>query len=199
MSGDDHWPCRMLSPGDLSVHSTLAVLLVHREEAGGVGGRDVDVVEVDAVGGADEQHVADAADRATAHVVLGDAHLGHHVVPPDDVGFVLVLVRLGRVGAVVLAVVKTVGVQADDFAPVGDVPQAIALAIGRAADALLRPIVHAALRQLGVGVLPEELARLLVEAQQAAQIDRGRIPLDVAGAVVGADVTPCRWRPPGLP
>src|SRR5580704_16027912 len=35
--GDDHCPCRMLSPGDLSVHSTLAVVLSMAKKLGAFG------------------------------------------------------------------------------------------------------------------------------------------------------------------
>ncbi len=165
----------------------LGRVLVHREKAGSVRRRNIDVIEVDAIRGADKEHITHAANRAAAHVVLRDAHLGHHVILPDDVRFIFVLVRFGRVGAVVLAVVKAIGVETDDLAAIIHVPQPVPLAIRRAADALLRPVVHAALRKLGAGILPEELPRLLVEAKQAAQVDGAGIALDVAGTVVCAD------------
>jgi len=66
---------------------------------------------------------------------------------------------------------KALGIEADDLAPIIHVPKALALAIRRAADALLRPIVHAALGQFRAGILPEEFPCLLVEAKQAAQVD----------------------------
>ncbi len=119
--------------------------------------------------------------------MLRDAHLGHHVVLPNDVGLILVLVGLGRVGAVVFSVVEAVGVEADDLAPVIDIPETVPSAIRRAADSLLGPIVHATLRKLGIGILPEEFPGLLVKTEQAAEVDCSRVSLDVAGAVVGAD------------
>ena len=81
---------------------------------------------------------------------------------------------------------KPFDVEAAHFAAVGDEPQPIALAVGHRADALVRPVVHAARRQLGAGVLPQKLAVLDVEAQQAAEIDVGRIPLEIRGRVVAA-------------
>ena len=61
----------------------FAGVLVEAEEARGVRRRDVDMIDVDAVRGVDEQDVADGRDRATAHVVLRDAELLHHVERPD--------------------------------------------------------------------------------------------------------------------
>ena len=115
-------------------------------------------------------------------------NLLHHVELPDDVGFVLAGVLFILVGAVVLVVVKALGVEADDLAAAGDEPQPVPFDAGRAADAHQRPIVHAAGGQLLARVLPEELAVGFVEAQEHAQVDRGRIALQIAGAVVGADV-----------
>ena len=120
--------------------------------------------------------------------MLRDAQLLHHVEVPDDVGFVFVVVDFFLVRAVVLAVVEALGVEAADFAAAGDEPQPVAFHQRRAADALQRPVVDAAGRQLFAAVLPEEFAVLDVEAQQAAQVDIGRVPLEPAAAVVGADV-----------
>ena len=80
----------MLRPGELSVQSTFPVFLSIAKKLGACGRGDVVVLDVDAVRRADEQHVAGGGDRATAHVVLRDAQLLHHVEDPDDVGFVLV-------------------------------------------------------------------------------------------------------------
>src|SRR5204863_6880870 len=66
---------------------------------------------------------------------------------------------------------------------------------GRAADALAGPVDDAARFQLLVGLLPEELAGLLVKAHADAEVDRLFLAVlldDVLGvarlAVVGADV-----------
>ncbi len=104
----------------------FAGVLVHGHEAGSGRGRNGGVAFVDAVGRVHEQDVAGRGNRATAHVVLRDLQLAHHVDQPDDVGLVLVFVRLGLVRAVVFAVVKAFDVQADDLTAAGDVPQAVA-------------------------------------------------------------------------
>src|SRR3954463_104195 len=36
-AGDDHWPCKMLRPGDLSVHSTFFVFLSRAMKLGACG------------------------------------------------------------------------------------------------------------------------------------------------------------------
>jgi hypothetical protein len=104
------------------------------------------VLDVDAVGGVDEKDVARGGDRAAAHIVLRDAHLlRHHVEDPDDVGFFLKVVRFATcfeqlffllVGAVVFAIVKSLGVETTNFTPAGDEPESIALRLSRAADTL---------------------------------------------------------------
>ena len=149
----------MLRPGELSVQSTFGRVLVHHEEAGCIGGGDVVVLDVDAVGSVDEEQVAGVGDRATAHVVLRDAQLLHHVEDPDDVGFVVGRDWFVRVGAVVLAVVETFGVEAADFAAAGDEPEPVALDQRRGADALLRPVVDAAGRQLLAASAARETCR----------------------------------------
>ena len=71
----------------------LARVLVHRDEARRFRGGNHDVRLIHAVAGVDEQDVAPARHRATAHVVLRRAQLLHHVVRPDHVGLVLVVGR----------------------------------------------------------------------------------------------------------
>src|SRR5690606_22376156 len=166
----------------------LASVLIQADEAGGIGGGQVDVAFVHAVGGADKEQIANRRDRATAHVVLGDAQLFHHVVDPDDVGFVGGFRHFAGEGAIVFAVVEALSIQALHFATAGDEPQAFAFHQRRAADALQRPVVHAAGGQLFAAVLPEELAVALAEGQQAAQVDVGRVALQPAAAVIGAHV-----------
>ena len=163
----------------------LAGLLVQGDEAGGVGGGDVVVRLVDAVGRADQQQVAGGGDRAAGHVVLQRAELAHHVERPDDVGFVGRGGRLGGERPVVLAVEEALGVEADDFAAVGDDPEPVALDQGAVADALLRPVDGPAGGELLGRVLPEELAVGAAEGQQAAQVDVGRVAFEPAGPVVG--------------
>ena len=95
---------------------------------------------------------------------------------------------LFREGAIVLVVVKAFGIEAGDFTAAGDEPQPVAFDQRRAANALQRPIVYAAGRQLLAGMLPQKLPVGFVEAEQAAQVDFRRIPLQIAGAVVRADI-----------
>ena len=158
----------MLRPGRRIGPQHVFRVLVDREEAGRLRRGDVVVLDIHAVRRANEKHVARAGDRAIGHVVLRYAHLLHHVEVPNDVGFVLVGVFFLLVGAVVLAVVETFGVEAANFAATGDEPQPVAFDERRTADALQRPIVNAAGRQLLAAMLPEEFAVLRVEAQQAA-------------------------------
>ena len=89
-----------------------------------------------------------------------DVQFGDHVEFPDQI-------RVGGCGgglvgdgAVVLAVAEALGVEAYDFGAVGDIVEAVAFDIRGGADALLRPVVDAAGRQLGMGDLPEESAVL---------------------------------------
>ena len=150
--------------------------------------RHGDVTIIDAVGCVDKQKVADAGDRATAHVVLRDAQLGHHVELPNHIGFVLIFIRLLFEGAIVLAIDEAFGVQASDFAAACDIPESVSIDQRCTANALVRPIVHAARRELFAAVLPEELAGRIVEADQATQVDGRRITLDVTRPIVCADV-----------
>jgi hypothetical protein len=108
-----------------------------------VGRRQVKLSLVDAVRRDDEQRVP-ANVTEQLHVVLRDAELAHHVELPDDVGFILVLVRLRLEGPVVLAVEEALGVEADDLAAARDEPDPVPVGARRAANALERPVVHAA-------------------------------------------------------
>ncbi len=45
---------------------------------------------VDAIGGVHKQDVTEGGHATAAHVVLGDTQLGHHVVYPDRIRFILV-------------------------------------------------------------------------------------------------------------
>ena len=69
--------------------------------------------------------------------------------------FVFFLVR-----SVVLAVVEAFGIETANFTAAGDELQPVAFDERRTADALQRPIVYAASRQLFAAMLPEELAVL---------------------------------------
>jgi hypothetical protein len=125
---------------------------------------------------------------AGAHVVLRHAERLHHVEHPDDVGLVLALGLLRGERPVVLAVAKALRVEALHLAAAGHVPEAIPLHERRAADALERPVVDAAGGELLARILPEKRAVLGIEGEQAAEIDRRRIPLEPALAVVRADI-----------
>ena len=152
-AGLDHWPCRMLVPGELSVQNTLPVFLSTARKLGACGAGRLMCDFVDAVRRVDEQQVAGRRDRATAHVVLRHAQLLHHVQHPDDVGLVVVL-------------------DADDLvgAPAWALPSAVALRAGPCwpANVIVKPVFvgvelgglgkrHAGLVELGQrrsGILP---------------------------------------------
>ena len=169
---------------------------VEGDEAGSIRLRKADVTFIHAVSSVHEERVTGERHAARAHVVLRDAELGHHVQFPDDVRFMLFVpddVRLvwlfGGEWSVVLAIAKTFGVEADHLATAGDEPDSVTDDHRRRANALVRPVMHATGRQLLTGMLPEEFTGLFVEANQAAEIDLGGIPLlHVAVAVVGSDV-----------
>ena len=173
--------------GRLVAPDELAGVLVEADEAGSVRGRDVDVIVVHAVAGDDEAVVSDTRHRTRTHVVLEHAQRTHHVVAPNDVGLVLVLVCFGLERAVVLTVVEALHVEAQHFTAAGVVPKPRVVTENGRADPQVRPVVHATSRQLGRRGLPQKLARLLLECDQAAQIDLGRIPLEIPMRVVGAD------------
>ena len=89
-----------------------------------------------------------------------------------DVGVVLAGELLVGDRPVVLAVAEAVDVQAPDHAAVAGVVDVGALDERRRGDALIRPVVGAARRQLLVGLLPEELAVRFAERHQHAAIAR---------------------------
>ena len=73
---------------------------------------------------------------------------------------------------VVLFVAKTFGIERNQLAAIGHIVKPVAFDQRRRGDALKRPIVHAARRQLFVGVLPEELSVGFVESHEYAAIAR---------------------------
>ena len=81
---------------------------------------------------------------------------------------------------------ESLRVEAHHFAATGHVPQPVPLDQRRAADALERPVVGTAGRQLFAGVLPQERPIRFLETEQAPEIHRRGIPFQVPGAVVGA-------------
>ena len=88
--------------------------------------------------------------------MLRDAQLFHHIEHPDDVSLVFGGDLFVCERPVILAVVKALGIKALHFAPAGDVPEPVALDQRGAADALERPVMNPAGRQLFTGVLPQE-------------------------------------------
>ena len=120
--------------------------------------------------------------------MLGNSQLFHHVEHPHRIRLVGSLRLLPLERTVVLAVAKALRVEALHLAAAGDIPQPIPLHQWCAADPLQGPVVHAAGGELLAGILPEERAILGVEGEQAAQIDAGRVALQIALAVVGADI-----------
>ena len=172
--------------GIVALPDELAVGFVDGDEGWGFGGRWRSVLFVDAVAGAGENEVAADDGRARGEVVGVDAELAHHVEDPDEVGVLFVLVPFVGQRAVVFVVVEAGGVGADELTAVADVVDAVALDAGVGGDALLGPIDRGAAGQLVVRGLPEQLAGLLVEAEEAAFVAFA-VGAEVA-AVVGADV-----------
>ena len=79
---------------------------------------------------------------------------------------------------------SAVGLEAQHFAAIGDHPKPVPLDQRHGAHALLRIVEMQRSRHLFAGELPLEPAVALPEAEQAAQIDLGRVALEPAGAVV---------------
>ena len=110
--------------------------------------------------------------------MLPNSKLLHHVELPDNVRLVLLVPGNGEIvrsfrceRPVVLAVPKPIRIQAGDFAPVGDKPQAITLDNRRRTNANVRPVVYASGSEFRAGVLPEKFTIGFPEAQQNAKIN----------------------------
>ena len=140
--------------------------------AGALRRRDVDVALVLAVRRADEHQVAEDDRRRVRQVVRVRADFLHHVERPDDVGVVLPGQLLVGDRPFVLAVAEAVDVEAPDDAAIARVVEPRALDQRRRSDALIRPVVGAARRQLLVRLLPQELAGLFLERHQHAAVAR---------------------------
>jgi hypothetical protein len=145
-----------LTPGDESAHKISPVF------------GQILVLLVDSVGSVDEQQITCRGDGATRHIVLRDAEFAHHVEHPNHIGLFLGDDFFLFVGAIVLVVVKTFGVEATNLAAAGNEPQAFTFNERRGADALHGPVMDAAGGQLLAAVLPEKLAIFLVEGEQNA-------------------------------
>src|SRR5204862_2471537 len=87
---------------------------------------------------------------------------------------------------IVLTVIKPLQIQAADFATAGDEPDFVPFNQRRTANPHQWPVVDAAGVELLAGMLPEELAVLLVEAEEAAEVDFVGITPEIAEAVVRA-------------
>ena len=83
---------------------------------------------------------------------------------------------------------KPFRIETDDFAPAGDVPHAVAITEGGAADPLVWPVMDQSRGEFLAGMLPKELAGLFIEAEQDAEVDTLRVALQVAVVVVGPDI-----------
>ena len=94
-------------------------------------------------------------------------------------------VGLGRIRTVVLAVAKTLGIEAHDLAAIGDDPQPLAFDQRRAADALVGIVQGPTGGKLFAGKLPVELAVALAEAEQTAQVHLRRVAFEPARPVIG--------------
>ena len=188
-----------IRPGELSVHSTLPVFLSTAMKRRGIGGRQVDVGIVDAVGGVHEQHVAGGGDRATAHVVLLDAQLLHHVEHPDHVGFFVFLpVGLGilferrfffiRDGSVIFAAAKSFGVRHLTSPRLVTYHSRLPSTNGAqqspsSGQSFTRPVGSFSLLSC-----QRNLPVFSSKQSSTPKIDVGRVALQIAGAVIGADV-----------
>ena len=155
----------------------LAGPLVQVDEAGGLRGRHT--VVVGAVGRAHQQQIAGRRYRATAHVALGNAQLSTHVVAPHDVG--LAGETPGFAGRRPSSPGRRCGWRSlpwpkiHHLAAIVDQPQPVPLDQRPAQMPCLGQSTAAPLGQLLRGILPEEPAVVLSEAQQATQVDFSRI------------------------
>ena len=89
----------------------------------------------------DEQQVANTGHRTAAHVVLRNLEIFHHVQRPDNVCFVFFLNLLIGNWTVVLTILKTFSVEANNVTATADIPKTITFDIRRTADTLMRPVV----------------------------------------------------------
>ena len=164
----------------------LAALDLDRDDRRRLRRRDVDVAFVLAVRRRAIEQAAVDHRRAVRQVVREGSDLFHHVEHPDDVhvglaGELLVLVR-----TVVLAVMEALNVGGNDLAAIRREIRDAADHRGRAGDALIRPVVGAARRQLLERRLPHELAAVFVERHQHAAIADGLGELGVErGYILG--------------
>ena len=101
----------------------LARVLVEADKAGGIRGGNVNVTFVHSVPGDDKTTIPHAGDRARAHIVLRNPEITHHVITPNDIRFIQVLVRFRFKWAVVFTVMKTFHVQTKNFSTAGVVPK----------------------------------------------------------------------------
>ena len=124
---------------------------------------------VDAVGGGEEQQIADDQRGACRHIVREHIEVLDHVKFPNDVGVGLVLVL--RVLSADVAAGEPVDAGADDGAAVRAIVNAIAVDDRRRAQSLTRPIMDLTGRELVVNCLPEECPCFFVEAHQNALVD----------------------------
>ena len=172
----------------------FAGVFVHGDERGREGGGDVEVRPIDAVGGGDENAVADNQGGAAGDVVGENPEVVADVGDPEDVGALvghgdgfavdggeLRLVHIGPLVAVGLAL----DVKADDLAAIGNDVAAVALDGDGGAEADIFPVADLAGADLRDDELPEERAGLFVETHEdAAVADLGGI---AGGFVVGTD------------
>jgi hypothetical protein len=100
------------------------------------------------------------------------ADLFEHVEAPDHVGIRLRRQLLIGRRTIVLLVAESLDVDTQDNAPVAHVVQALALDSGRGRDALERPVVGATRFELGVRVLPQELAIRFTERHEHTAVTR---------------------------
>ena len=169
-AGDDHCPCRMFSPGELSCHTTLPVVLLTAMKLGALGAGTLSWLSSRPLEVTTKTRSSQTIGDEFGHVVLEDAEFLHHVERPDDVGVGRSLAPLVLHRTVVLPVGESFRIEADQLGPIVDEVEALAVDRRRRADALLRPVVlHPRLQLVGHG-LPEKRAVGLAEAHQHALV-----------------------------
>ena len=129
---------------------------------------------IDAVGRIDIDQVTDDHGRAIRHVVGKNVEFLDHVEFPDDIRIRLVSVFF-LLETLVLVRVQAVQSSADDRASVGNVIDVLALNTGGRANTFVRPVIHLSSRILVVYGLPQEFARLFVEAHHDAFVEGSTI------------------------
>ena len=169
--GVDHWPCRILSPGEPSSHATLPVSLFTAMIAGARGEGMLTWLSSWPLDVLTKIRSPQTTGEELARLCGKRADLLDHVELPHDVDVGLAGELLVGDRAVVLVVVaEALQVHAHELGAVADVVRAVADDHRRTGHALERPVVDAARRQLLVRGLPQELAVGVAEGHDDAAV-----------------------------